>query len=264
VRPWVRARIGFAGDAVAEGELRQVFQHPTLGEIAIPAPPARLCETPASIRGLARSIETAPAWAPRAVAGPRSGEGGQPLTGVRVLDLGTVIAGAHAGGVLANLGADVVKIEPTEGDPFRSDNGGFPRLQSRQARAGHGPQAAGRQDLLLRPRPPGRRRARQLPATAFARAWRSTTRTLKAINPRIISCSINAYGDKGPRVTLPGFDPLLQAEGGMMQAQGGDDEPILHTIPVNDVATSAIVSCAVIAALNARERTGEGRRSSPA
>jgi crotonobetainyl-CoA:carnitine CoA-transferase CaiB-like acyl-CoA transferase len=83
--------------------------------------------------------------------------------------------------------------------------------------------------------------------------------TLKAINPRIISCSINAYGESGPRAVLPGFDPLLQAEGGMMAAQGGEGDPILHTIAVNDVATAGVVAASVIAALNARERTGEGQ-----
>ena len=68
--------------------------------------------------------------------------------------------------------------------------------------------------------------------------------TLKAINPRIISCSIHAStATEIPRMTLPGFDPLLQAEWRMMQqGQGGDDEPILHTIAVNDVATAAVVS----------------------
>ena len=248
----------FAGDAVAEGELRQVFHHPLLGEIALPAPAARLSDTPASIRGLARPIDEPPTWAPRAMAGSGSSEGGQPLSGVRVLDLGTVIAGAHAGGVLANLGADVIKIEPVEGDPFRSDNGGFQAYN--RGKQGLGidlKQPAGRElfyDLVRQ-------------ADVVLDNYRYGVRarlgidyaTLKAINPRVISCSINAYGDKGPRVTLPGFDPLLQAEGGMMQAQGGEDEPILHTIPVNDVATSAIVSCAVIAALNARQRTGGGQ-----
>src|SRR5699024_9469768 len=68
----------FAGDAVAQGELRQVFEHPTLGEIAVPAPPARLSDTPASIRGLARPIDEPPTWTPRAVAGSDRGEGGQP------------------------------------------------------------------------------------------------------------------------------------------------------------------------------------------
>jgi crotonobetainyl-CoA:carnitine CoA-transferase CaiB-like acyl-CoA transferase len=248
----------FASEAVAEGDLRHVLHHPILGEIAMPAPPARLSETPASIRGLASAIDKAPDWAPRPVAKATAAQASQPLSGVRVLDLGTVIAGAHAGGVLANLGAEVVKIEPVEGDPFRSDNGGFQAYNR------------GKRGLGLDLKQPAARElfydlARQADVVLDNYRYGVRARlgidyaTLKAINPRIISCSINAYGDKGPRVTLPGFDPLLQAEGGMMQAQGGEDEPILHTIPVNDVATSAIVSCAVVAALNARERTGEGQ-----
>jgi crotonobetainyl-CoA:carnitine CoA-transferase CaiB-like acyl-CoA transferase len=248
----------FAGDAVAQGELQQVFEHPTLGEIAVPAPPARLSDSPASIRGLARPIDEPPTWSPRAVAGSGRGEGGQPLTGIRVLDLGTVIAGAHAGGVLANLGADVIKIEPIEGDPFRSDNGGFQAYNR------------GKRGLGLDLKQPAARElfydlARRADVVLDNYRYGVRTRlgidyaTLKTINPRLISCSINAFGDMGPRASLPGFDPLLQAEGGMLQAQGGHDEPILHTIPVNDVATSAIVSCAIIAALNARERTGRGQ-----
>jgi crotonobetainyl-CoA:carnitine CoA-transferase CaiB-like acyl-CoA transferase len=249
----------FAGEAVAQGGLRQVFAHPTLGEVAIPAPPARLCGTPGSIRGLARPIATAPAWTPRPPPRPNGeGEAASPLEGVRVLDLGTVIAGAHAGGVLANLGADVIKIEPAEGDPFRSDGGGFMAYNR------------GKRGLGLDLKQPAARElfydlVRQ--ADVVLDNYRFGVRarlgidyaTLRGVNPRIISCSINAYGDQGPRATLPGFDPLLQAEGGMQAAQGGDDEPILHTIPVNDVATAAVVSMAVVAALNARERTGEGQ-----
>jgi len=248
----------FAGDAIAEGDLRQVLHHRTLGDIAMPAPPARLCETPASIRGLAAPIESPPDWPSRSVTASGGSEGRQPLSGIRVLDLGTVIAGAHAGGVLANLGADVVKIEPVEGDPFRSDNGGFQAYNRGKRGLGMDLKQPAARDLFYD-------LVRHADVVIDNYRFGVRTRlgidyaTLKAINPRIISCSINAYGDKGPRATLPGFDPLLQAEGGMMQAQGGDDEPILHTIPVNDVATSAIVSCAVIAALNAREHTGEGQ-----
>ena len=248
----------FAGEAVAQGDLRKVFD-PTLGEVAIPAPPARLRKTPASIRELAGPISAPPAWRPRPPPGASGqGEAAAPLEGVRVLDLGTVIAGAHAGGVLANLGAEVIKIEPAEGDPFRSDGGGF--LAYNRGKRGLGldlKQAEARAlfyDLV---------RQSDVVLDNYRFGVRARLgidyATLKPINPRIISCSINAYGDRGPRATLPGFDPLLQAEGGMQQAQGGDDEPILHTIPVNDVATAAVVSMAVVAALNARERTGEGQ-----
>jgi crotonobetainyl-CoA:carnitine CoA-transferase CaiB-like acyl-CoA transferase len=246
----------FAGETVAEGGLRLTFAHDRHGEVAIPAPPARLSATPASVRALPRPIAAAPDWAARtAVKGSASGP---PLAGVKVLNLGTVIAGAYAGTLLSNLGAEVIKIEPPEADPFRSDGPGFVTYN----RGGRG--------LGLNLRKPG---AHELflemasSADVVIDNYRFGVRarlgidyaTLRRINPRIISCSINAYGDKGPRAALPGFDPLLQSEGGMMAAQGGEGDPILYTIAVNDVATASAVTMSVVAALNARERTGEGQ-----
>jgi crotonobetainyl-CoA:carnitine CoA-transferase CaiB-like acyl-CoA transferase len=249
----------FASDCVAEAGLRLTFDHPEFGKVHMPAPPARLCATPASVRGLARPLEGDPGWAPRPAPERRFGEhGDQPLSGVRVLDLGTVIAGAYAGAVLANLGADVIKIEPHEADPFRSDGGGF--LAYNRGKRGLGI------DLKM---PAARELFYEMvrQADVVVDNYRLGVRerlgidyqTLKNINPRLISCSITAYGRDGARAPRPGFDPLLQAEGGMMAGQGGDDEPILHTIPVNDVATAGIVAFSVIAALNARDRTGEGQ-----
>jgi crotonobetainyl-CoA:carnitine CoA-transferase CaiB-like acyl-CoA transferase len=145
-----------------------------------------------------------------------------------------------------------------EGDPFRSDGGGFCAYNRGKRGLGLDLKQAAARDLFYD-------LVRQSDVVLDNYRFGVRARlgidyaTLKAINPRIISCSINAYGDTGPRATLPGFDPLLQAEGGMQAAQGGADEPILHTIPVNDVATSAVVSMAVVAALNARERTGKGQ-----
>ena len=249
----------FGGAAVAQGGLRVSFEHPDLGTVSMPDSPVKLSANPGSVRGLAREIE-APAWAARAAREPLIDpqNGAAPLAGVRVLDLGTVIAGAHAGGILANLGAEVIKVEPMDGDPFRSDAGGF--LAYNRGKRGLGldlKQPGGvelffdlvrQSDVVLDNYRHGVRRRLGIDYTA-----------LKAVNPRIISCSINAYGDQGDRVALPGFDPLLQAEGGMMAAQGGGDEPVLHTIPVNDVATAAVVAFGVIAALNARQASGEGQ-----
>lgn len=256
--PVRRRETWFAGEAVKEAGLRMVFEHPEFGPIGIPAPPAKLSATPASIKGLARKVDQAPAWTPAAPRVAKGGIGGAPLAGVKVLDMGTVIAGAHAGGVLANLGAEVFKIEPPEGDPFRSDGGGFMAYNRGKRGLGLDLKQPGAKELFLD-------LARQ--ADVVLDNYRMGVRArlgidyaaLKAVNPRIISCSINAYGTVGPWAARPGFDPLLQAEGGMMQAQGGDHAPVLHTIPVNDVATSAVVAMSVIAALNARERTGEGQ-----
>ena len=250
--PW------FSGKAIAQGDLRRTFEHPTLGPVSIPNTPLKLSATPGSVRGLAKTADGA-SWPARAAAStPPAGGGEAPLHGVRVLDMGTVIAGAHAGGVLANLGADVIKVEPMDGDPFRSDGGGF--LAYNRGKRGLGlnlkePAAVElfhdmvrQADVVLDNYRHGVRKRLGIDYQA-----------LRAINPRIISCSINAYGDIGDRVTLPGFDPLLQAEGGMMAAQGGVDEPVLHTIPVNDVATSAMVTFGIVTALNVREKTGEGQ-----
>ncbi|MDX9999503.1 MAG: CoA transferase [Phenylobacterium sp.] len=249
----------FAGECVGEGGLRLTLEHPERGPVHMPAPPARLSVTPASVRSLARPLEGDSGWTPREPILRRSSEAGeQPLSGVRVLDLGTVIAGAYAGAVLANLGAEVIKIEPPEADPFRSDGAGF--LAYNRGKRGLG------LDLKL---PAARAVFYQMvrQADVVVDNYRLGVRerlgidypVLKEINPRLISCSITAYGRDGSRAPRPGFDPLLQAEGGMMAGQGGAGEPILHTIPVNDVATAGIVAFSVIAALNARERTGEGQ-----
>ncbi|MDO8913117.1 MAG: CoA transferase [Phenylobacterium sp.] len=250
--PW------FAGEAVAAAEARVTLDHPELGPVHMPNVPSRLSVTPGSVRHLAKPLN-GHAWPDRPAPQPTgANDRPQPLSGIKVLDLGTVIAGAHAGGVLANLGADVIKIEPIEGDPFRSNGGGF--MAYSRGKRGLGidlKQPAAREmffdlvrgaDVILDNYRFGVRERLGIHYAA-----------LKAVNPRIVSCSINAYGDKGARAVLPGFDPLLQAEGGMMAAQGGEGEPVLHTIPVNDVATAAVVAFSIIAALNARETTGKGQ-----
>ena len=246
----------FAGDAVRHAGLRLEFDDPVRGRLAMPGPPARLSATPASVRSLP-TAGPLPDWGtpqPRTI-GPGAS---RPLEGVRVLDMGSVIAGALAGAVLANLGAEVIKIESPEGDPFRSDGGPFLTCNR------------GKRGLGIDLKQPGAKEmffdlVRQSDVVLDNYRFGVRKRlgvdyeALRQINPRIISCSVNAYGDAGPRAPLPGFDPLLQAEGGMMAAQGGDAEPVLHTIAVNDVATAGVVAFGIISALNARRRTGEGQ-----
>jgi len=247
----------FAGETVREAGLRLAFQHPELGEVAMPAPPARLSATPARVKGLGQPISEPPRWEPRPT---RSGKPGRaaPLAGVRVLNLGTVIAGAYAGTILANLGAEVIKIEGPEGDPFRSDGVGFLAYNRGCRGLGLDLKQADARALFLE-----LAQSSDVVIDNYRLGVRARLGidypALKAINPRIISCSINAYGDTGPRAARPGFDPLLQSEGGMQSGQSGAEHPTLITIPVNDVATAGSVTAAVVAALNARERTGEGQ-----
>ena len=256
--PVRRGDAWLGGAVVAEAGMRLAFDHPRLGEVAMPAPPARLSATPARVTGLPQPLAAPPSWPAKGAGAAQSVPSAAPLSGIRVLNLGTVIAGAYAGTILANLGAEVIKVEGPEADPFRSDGSQF--LAYNRGVRGLGlnlKQPAGRDVFLDMVRSADvvidnyRLGVRDRLGIGYA--------TLKAINPRIISCSINAYGDTGSRATLPGFDPLLQSEGGMMAAQGGDDDPILYSIAVNDIATAAVVSASVIAALNARETTGEGQ-----
>jgi crotonobetainyl-CoA:carnitine CoA-transferase CaiB-like acyl-CoA transferase len=246
----------FAGEAVRHAGLRLEFDDPVRGRVAMPGPPARLSATPASIRALP-AAGALPAWTAPALATQEEGAR-RPLEGVKVLDMGSVIAGALAGAVLANLGAEVIKIESPEGDPFRSDGGPFLACNRGKRGLGLDLKQPGAKDMFFD-------LVRQSDVVLDNYRFGVRKRlgvdyeALRQVNPRIISCSVNAYGDAGPRAPLPGFDPLLQAEGGMMAAQGGAAEPVLHTIAVNDVATAGVVAFGIISALNARRRTGEGQ-----
>ena len=237
-------------------------EHPTLGEIRMPGVPITLAATPGAPGELPRAASVAEL---RAFARPRSpppgvgGEARPPLAGVKVLDLGTVIAGAYTGTILANFGAEVIKIEPPEGDPFRPFGPGF--TNHNRGKRGLG--------LNLKD-PEGREAFLDLARTAdvVVDNYRLGVRerlgidypVLAANNPAIISCSITAFGSQGPDARRPGFDPLLQARSGMMAAQGGPgQEPVFHSVPINDVATAAVASFGIIAALLARERTGQGQ-----
>jgi crotonobetainyl-CoA:carnitine CoA-transferase CaiB-like acyl-CoA transferase len=246
----------FAGEAVRDAGLRLTLEDPGLGSVEMPAPAVGFSETPARVAGLPRHVAQPPAWEPRPAERGTDARRA-PLSGVRVLNLGTVIAGAYPGALLSYFGADVVKVEPPEGDPFRYDPMFLSFNRGTRALTLDLKRADGRAAFLDL--------ARQ--ADVVIDNYRLGVRdrlgvdyaALKAVNPRIISCSITAYGDKGRRASLPGFDPLLQAEGGMMAAQGGDDDPVFLTIGVNDVAAAGMVCASVVAALNARERTGRGQ-----
>ncbi len=187
----------------------------------------------------------------------RSGSAG-PLDGVRVLDLGAIIAGPFGASLLGELGADVIKVEPPAGDSFRGP--GFAAYNKGQ-----------RGIVLDLQRPEGRDAFLRLVRDAdvvldnyrpgVLGRLRLQHSDLLEVNPSIISLSVTGFGEGGPLGGEPGFDPVLQAMSGMMRAQGGDGDPVFFTVPVNDVAAASASALAVCLALFHRSRTGESLRA---
>jgi crotonobetainyl-CoA:carnitine CoA-transferase CaiB-like acyl-CoA transferase len=252
----------FREETVAANEMLVALDHPLLGRVEMPGLPVKLSDTPAAIEGFmaeAAAADLLVGWAPRqppAADPPASTE--PPLAGVRVIDIGAFIAGTFAPTVLANFGADVIKVEPLEGDGFRPYGLNF---------TGHN---LGKRSLAIDLKSPAGREVLErlvIAADVVLDNFRLGVRerlgidyaSLARLNPRIITCSVTGYGPKGPLAPLPGFDPILQARSGMMRAQGGADEPVFHQIAVNDTATAMMAAFGILAALHARERTGRGQ-----
>ncbi|HET6794314.1 MAG TPA: CoA transferase [Acidimicrobiales bacterium] len=190
--------------------------------------------------------------------GPGSGqEPDGPLAGVRVLDLGAIIAGPFAASLLAELGADVVKVEPLTGDSFRGP--GFAAYNKGQ-----------RGMAVDLSRPEGRSLFLRLVerADVVVDNYRPgvlgrlgiTYDDLRAVNRDVITVTVTGFGDGGPLGGEAGFDPVLQAMSGIMAAQGGADEPVFFTIPVNDVAAASAAALGACLALYHRAGGGPGQR----
>jgi crotonobetainyl-CoA:carnitine CoA-transferase CaiB-like acyl-CoA transferase len=181
-----------------------------------------------------------------------------PLDGVRVVDLTSYIAGSYAAMMLADLGAAVVKVESLAGDSFRELPGFFGWNRGKRSlavdlKAGEGraivERLVERGDVLVENMRPG---VADRLGVGYDR--------LAAINPRLIYCSVTAFGSSGPYAQRPGFDPLLQALSGAMALQGFGGPPRYIRIAITDYYAAALGAQAVLAALFVRERTGRGQR----
>lgn len=233
------------------------------GEVVMPGIPLTLGKSPGQVRDVGRPVAAAddvpalPARRPdasatvRATAAPGQG----PLAGVRVLDLGTVLAGPLSGCLLSELGADVIKVEPLTGDPFRVRGFVYNRGMRSIAvdlRSDSGKSAfhrlVARSDVVLDNFRPG----------VLGRLGIDYD-SLTAVNPGIVCFSLTGFGDRGPLRDKPGFDPVLQAMSGMMSAQGGQSDPVFFTVAVNDIAGAVMGALAACLGLLHRCRTGEGQ-----
>ncbi|HEV8715103.1 MAG TPA: CoA transferase [Candidatus Binatia bacterium] len=183
-----------------------------------------------------------------------------PLDGVLVLDFASYIAGTFGPMVLAQLGANVIKVESLQGDAFRSFGFGF--LGWNQGKRGlavnlNSPEGrevvydlVGKADVVVENLRPG-----------ATKRYGIDYDTLSQLNPRLIYATVTAFGSSGPDHDQPGFDPLLQSRSGIMRAQGGHGQPPFYlTCGVCDYAAALLTTYGVTAALYARTRTGKGQR----
>jgi crotonobetainyl-CoA:carnitine CoA-transferase CaiB-like acyl-CoA transferase len=191
-----------------------------------------------------------------------------PLAGIRVLDLTSSLAGPSATQLLAALGADVVKVEhPQRGDEAREWGPPFAEAGSALFYAAN----AGKRSLGLDVKSPaGLEVALRLAdrADVYVQSMRPGTAerlglgpdALRARNPRLVTCSIGAYGTTGPLKDLPGYDPLMQAAAGIVSLTGEADRPGVRVgTSLVDLGTGLWAALGIVAALHERERTGRGR-----
>ncbi|MEZ5843706.1 MAG: CaiB/BaiF CoA-transferase family protein [Hyphomicrobiaceae bacterium] len=205
-----------------------------------------------------------------------------PLSHIRVLDLSRVLAGPWAGQYLADLGAEVIKIErPATGDDTRGWGPPFavaPTTEDPGLSAYFLCTNRGKHSVALDlARPEGQEIVRRLAARCdvvienykvggLAR-YGLDYQSLKAVNPGIVYCSITGFGQTGPYAERAGYDFLVQGMGGLMSVTGEPDEvagstskggPVKVGVAIADQVTGLNALAAILAALVRRERTGEG------
>jgi crotonobetainyl-CoA:carnitine CoA-transferase CaiB-like acyl-CoA transferase len=193
------------------------------------------------------------------------------LAGLKVLELSRVLAGPWCGMTLADLGADVIKLEPLEGDdtrgygpPFLGE--GDARLSAYFASCNRGkrsiamdlrhPEARPLLEALIRDADVLIENFR----TGVAESLGLDQASLRALNPRLIHCAISGYGRSGPGARRPGYDFAVQAESGLMAITGpADGPPSKVGVATVDITTGLNATIAILAALHQRARTGEGQ-----
>lgn len=201
------------------------------------------------------------------------------LDGIRVLDLSRVLAGPWCSQNLADLGADVIKIErPGAGDdtrswgpPFLKDRAGHDTTDAAYYLAANRNKRSVTIDLACEA---GQRAVRGLAARCDVvlenykvgqlAKYGLDQESLRAVNPRLVYCSVTGFGQTGPWKHRPGYDFIIQALGGFMSITGEADGrpgggPQKAGVAVADLMTGMYATQAVLAALLHRERTGEGQ-----
>ncbi|MDT1060500.1 CoA transferase [Paracoccus sp. CPCC 101403] len=189
----------------------------------------------------------------------------KPLSGIRVLDLSRVLAGPYCTALLADLGAEIIKLEPPQGDdyrhigPFKDGESALFTLNNR-----------GKQSIALDLKDPADLKLAQAMAArvdvvvenfrpGVAERLGLGPKALSAANPRLVYCSISGFGQEGPFRDLPAYDLVVQAMSGLMAGTGEEGGPPLKTgESIADLIAGLFASWSIMAALVQRDRTGQG------
>ena len=192
-----------------------------------------------------------------------------PMAGTRVLDLTRILAGPLCTMMLGDMGAEVIKVEPPgTGDDTR---GWGPPFAAGEAAYFLGVNRNKRSITLNMAAKAGK----QVLASLIAQAdvlvdnfkigtlekWGFTDEWFEQNAPKLVRCSITGYGSSGPKAALPGYDFILQAESGLMSITGAENSgPTKYGVAIVDVCTGMLACNSILAALNARTRTGKGQK----
>jgi crotonobetainyl-CoA:carnitine CoA-transferase CaiB-like acyl-CoA transferase len=193
------------------------------------------------------------------------------LSGVRVVELARILAGPWIGQTLADLGADVVKVESLEGDDTRTWGPPFIETDGEKASAYfHGCNRGKRGVVADFSTERGREIVRRLAARSDVlienfkvgglKKYGLDYPTLSALNPRLVYCSVTGFGQTGPYAERAGYDYLMQGMSGFMDITGEPDGPPQRAgVAISDLFTGLYGVIAIEAALISRERTGRGQ-----
>jgi formyl-CoA transferase/CoA:oxalate CoA-transferase len=191
-----------------------------------------------------------------------------PLTGITVIDLTRVLAGPYCTMLLADMGAEVIKVEdPRSGDDVRAFppmvdgwSSYFLGLNRNKKSVALDLKTAGGRDVLQRLIARADVLVENFKPGSFARLGFGYD-AMSALNPGLVYCSISGYGQTGPRAQLSGYDPVIQAECGLMSITGfPDGEPTRSGIAITDFLAGLHANQGILLALLARARTGRGQR----
>ena len=265
--PFAEARLtpeGLDDPQVVHNGMVTTLQDPGVGPATQMGVPIQLTATPGRIAG-PRAMAVVAASTVDVPAMPSAGRTASddtidppPLAGVRILEITNLIAGPTTGRILADLGADVIKLEPPAGDMSRPIGRTYFYSVNFNKRS----------VCIETSTPAGKKLVQKIAASADAMVANLRPHATErmgitpAINPKLIETHLTGYGWTGPYSKRPGIDPLAQALMGLQRAQGGPDNPPVFPAQLapTDFTTGAMGTLGTILALYARARTGVVQR----